>query len=104
MDPRLSRGRHYMSVYLEDKTPLFIRKHNNLCSSWEKQVLLVEDSAIVAKVTSHFVTKQGCQIKVAPDATSGLAISKTQSFHLILMDIGLPDGSGDQVSSLAAKY
>jgi CheY-like chemotaxis protein len=62
------------------------------------QVLLVEDNNVIAMAITHMVTKQGCQIKVACDATSGLAMSKEQGFDLILMDIGLPDGTGDQVA------
>jgi CheY-like chemotaxis protein len=62
------------------------------------QVLLVEDNSIIAMVTTHTVKKQGCQIQVAENATTGLAKSKEKRFDLILMDIGLPDGSGDQVA------
>jgi CheY-like chemotaxis protein len=62
------------------------------------QVLLVEDNTIIVMVITHIVTKQGYQIQVAQDATTGLAMSKEQRFDLILMDIGLPDGSGDQVA------
>jgi CheY-like chemotaxis protein len=62
------------------------------------QVLLVEDNRLIVMVISHFVIKLGHQIKIACDATSGLAMSKEQGFDLILMDIGLPDGSGDQVA------
>jgi CheY-like chemotaxis protein len=62
------------------------------------QVLLVEDNTVIAMVTTHLVTKQGCQIQVAQNATTGLAMSKERRFDLILMDIGLPDGTGDQVA------
>jgi two-component system, OmpR family, aerobic respiration control sensor histidine kinase ArcB len=62
------------------------------------QILSVEDNTIIAIVITHFVTKHGCQIQVAPNATTGLAMSKEKRFDLILMDIGLPDGSGDQVA------
>jgi CheY-like chemotaxis protein len=62
------------------------------------QILLVEDNTVIAKAISHLVTKHGCQIQVACNATSGLAMSKERGFDLILMDIGLPDGSGDQVA------
>jgi CheY-like chemotaxis protein len=62
------------------------------------QVLLVEDNSIIAMVTTHTVKKHGCQIQVAENATTGLAMSKEKRFDLILMDIGLPDGSGDQVA------
>jgi CheY-like chemotaxis protein len=62
------------------------------------QVLLVEDNSIIAMVTTHTVKKQGCQIQVAENATTGLAKSKEKRFDLILMDIGLPDGSGDQLA------
>jgi CheY-like chemotaxis protein len=62
------------------------------------QVLLVEDNSIIAMVTTYTVKKQGCQIQVAENATTGLAMSKEKRFDLILMDIGLPDGSGDQVA------
>jgi two-component system, OmpR family, aerobic respiration control sensor histidine kinase ArcB len=62
------------------------------------QVLLVEDNPVIVTAIRHLVIKLGHQIKVACDATSGLAISKEQSFDLILMDIGLPDGTGDEVA------
>jgi two-component system, OmpR family, aerobic respiration control sensor histidine kinase ArcB len=62
------------------------------------QVLLVEDNPMIATAISYLVTKLGHQIKVVCDATSGLATSKKQSFDLILMDIWLPDGTGDQVA------
>jgi CheY-like chemotaxis protein len=62
------------------------------------QVLLVEDNTVVALAITHLVTKHGCQIQVAQNATTGLAMSKEKRFDLILMDIGLPDGTGDQVA------
>jgi CheY-like chemotaxis protein len=62
------------------------------------QVLLVEDNTVVALAITHLVTKHGCQIQVAHNATTGLAMSKEKRFDLILMDIGLPDGTGDQVA------
>jgi CheY-like chemotaxis protein len=62
------------------------------------QVLLVEDNTVVALAITHLVTKHGCQIQVAHNATTGLAMSKERRFDLILMDIGLPDGTGDQVA------
>jgi DNA-binding response OmpR family regulator len=63
------------------------------------QVLLVERNVDEAEAISHFLTKKnGCQVKMALDATSGLAMTHEYSFDLILMDIELPDGNGDQIA------
>ncbi len=63
----------------------------------EKAILLVEDHPIIQKYTGQCFTRHGCKVMVAETEKSAISYSQMRSFDLILMDIGLPDGSGWQV-------
>ena len=62
-----------------------------------KSILLVEDNPIVQKYTRQCFERHGCQVTVAGTKKSAIRFSQTTRFDLILMDIGLPDGSGWEV-------
>ncbi|MCP4473806.1 MAG: response regulator [Gammaproteobacteria bacterium] len=62
------------------------------------QILLVEDNDIVQRTTRSTFERHGCPVWLAPNAKEAILMSNTQPFSLILMDIGLPDGSGLDVS------
>lgn len=63
-------------------------------------ILLVEDDAITAMATQLLLKRFGCSIDYA--CTGGEAIEKMRDasihYHLILMDIGLPDCDGIEVT------
>ncbi|MCP3679711.1 MAG: response regulator [Gammaproteobacteria bacterium] len=46
----------------------------------------------------EYIAQHGCQVWVASTATEALQIANKQSFVLIFMDVGLPDGDGLEVS------
>ena len=60
-------------------------------------ILLVEDHPIIQKYTAQCFTRHDCDVTIAATEKAALRHSQTKRFDLILMDIGLPDGSGWQV-------
>jgi two-component system, cell cycle response regulator DivK len=58
------------------------------------RVLVVEDDLVSAKLFSHWLRSQGCDVCIAPDAEEALAVMK--SFHpmVVVLDLVLPGMSG----------
>ncbi len=67
------------------------------------RVLLVEDDLIARKVSAVLLTKLGCQVSLAETVASALEKIKSESYELVFMDIGLPDGSGIEVARVARR-
>ncbi len=63
----------------------------------EKTILLVEDHPIVQKFTADCLKRDGCHVTVASTKKAAILESQQRGYSLILMDIGLPDGSGWEV-------
>ncbi|MFC3908563.1 ATP-binding protein [Legionella dresdenensis] len=63
------------------------------------QVLLVEDNTIAAIAAKAVLVKNHCAVTLAVTGEEALALARTNpNFDLILMDIGLPDSSGDEIA------
>jgi two-component system, OmpR family, aerobic respiration control sensor histidine kinase ArcB len=60
----------------------------------QRRILLVEDDKLAAKIAQSILTELNCVIDVATDAKTALQRIREQDYHLILMDIGLPDMDG----------
>ena len=58
------------------------------------RLIVVEDHADTAEGLKKFLTAIGCQVFVATDMTSALALASTVEFDLLLSDLALPDGDG----------
>ena len=63
----------------------------------EKTILLVEDNPIIQKFTRQCFERFGCHVTVVGTKTEAIQQVTTLPFSLLLMDIGLPDGSGWEV-------
>jgi hypothetical protein len=61
------------------------------------RILLVEDHRDTRQALSRLLTHFGHQTSVANNIQSALEIMASQTFDLVLCDIGLPDGSGYEV-------
>lgn len=64
-----------------------------------RSVLLVEDHAIQALIASTLLGDRGCKVDVAP--TGEIAIAKAQknnNYDLMLVDVGLPDTDGFELT------
>ena len=57
-------------------------------------ILLVEDHADTGRVMSRLLQSRGHQVILAESVATALAAAATQSFDLLLSDIGLGDGTG----------
>ena len=61
------------------------------------QVLLVEDHAILQRCTKGLLENRGCEVIVVGTKETALNEVQSRIFDLLLVDIGLPDGSGWEV-------
>ena len=57
-------------------------------------LLLVEDNREIARILSFGLRKYHFRVQTAPDGQTALAMAKTTTFDLMIIDIGLPDISG----------
>ena len=55
------------------------------------KVLIVEDAKIAQKVAQHVLEKLGCTVDVADDGMQALELVHNTQYHLIFMDLGLPN-------------
>jgi diguanylate cyclase (GGDEF)-like protein len=61
-------------------------------------ILLVEDDKVQAKVTKDFLESFGHEVILAADGKSAIKSAKTQKVDIIVLDLVLPDISGNEVS------
>jgi len=68
------------------------------------RVLLVEDDPIVTRVTTMMLQSMQCDVVHAPNGDAALALIASEKFDLVLMDVGLPDKSGDEVTRIIRQW
>ncbi len=61
-------------------------------------VLVVEDNAIAVMVAQNVLSELGCRTDTAPDGKTALEKIEKNHYDLILMDMGLPDDDGCEVT------
>ena len=61
------------------------------------RILIVDDDKDLALVTSDMLNDYGYDTQIAASAEETFELLKTKQFHLILLDINLPDGTGFEV-------
>lgn len=61
-------------------------------------ILIVEDNHIVRKISVTILEKLLCQVDAADCGRTALDYAKRNTYDMILMDIGLPDISGLDVT------
>ncbi len=67
-------------------------------SSQKFKILVVEDNLINQKVAKCLLESKGYQIEIAPTGQTALELYQTNNYSIILMDLGLPDMPGTEVS------
>ncbi|NMD68878.1 response regulator transcription factor [Bacillus sp. DNRA2] len=65
-----------------------------------KNILIVEDEVNVATVLKGYLEKEGYQVYTATSGLAGLDLFKAHDFQLILLDLMLPDISGEEVCKI----
>ena len=58
------------------------------------KVLVVDDEPDYLRIAARIAAKAGCAVVTAPTALEGVALGARELPDLVLMDVGLPDGSG----------
>lgn len=61
------------------------------------KILIIEDDRDLAEITSDMLKKYGYETRIAGDCEEAFQVLTDGLFHLILMDINLPDGTGFDV-------
>lgn len=63
----------------------------------QKRILIIEDDKDLAAITGDMLQNYGYEIQTAPNCEYAFDILMHEQFHLLLVDINLPDGSGFDV-------
>ena len=67
-------------------------------------ILLVEDDARLARMTSEYLERSGLSVKIAPTVQDTMQLVESQPINAIVLDLTLPDGDGlDVCRQLRAK-
>ncbi|MGE3610659.1 MAG: response regulator [Bacteriovoracaceae bacterium] len=61
------------------------------------KVLFIDDEQPIRKLLGHILTTEGYTIFEAANVKEGLSVASLHSPDVILLDLGLPDGSGEDV-------
>ncbi|HVY28195.1 MAG TPA: ATP-binding protein [Polyangiaceae bacterium] len=61
------------------------------------RVLVAEDNAVNARVVRHFLEKVGSQVTVAETGRAALEQALTGDFHLLFLDVQMPEMTGIEV-------
>ncbi len=59
-----------------------------------KRILLVEDNADTAFALSRLLRRSGYEVRVESTAAAARKAADEESFDIVVLDLGLPDGSG----------
>lgn len=65
--------------------------------SVKPRMLLVDDDQDISLALSDYLRKEGFDVEVAETGNAALHKGKTQSFDVVLLDVGLPDRDGIEV-------
>lgn len=63
----------------------------------KKSILIIEDDNDLAGITKDMLESYGYKVRIATSCGQAFDILVKEQFHLLLMDINLPDGSGFDV-------
>lgn len=65
------------------------------------RLLLVEDEVDIRRFLSHALSEAGYQVDAAPDAKAAMKLASDALYHILIVDLGLPDQDGiDLITSL----
>ncbi len=63
-------------------------------------ILIIEDEERVSEVLKAYLEKEGYQVYSTAEGLKGIEIFKTMTFKLIILDLMLPDISGEEVCKI----
>lgn len=60
----------------------------------QAQILLVEDNAVLCEVLERNLSARGHAVTIVQDVAGAICALRARKYHLILLDINLPDSTG----------
>ncbi len=60
----------------------------------ERKLLIVEDDCLLAEAVGDYFTGKGWKVEMAEDGLKALELLRRKSFHLLLLDVMLPEMDG----------
>jgi signal transduction histidine kinase/ActR/RegA family two-component response regulator len=63
----------------------------------KRRILLVEDHADTLAATCRLLTQCGYEVRTAGTVAGAISLARQEHFDLIVSDIGLPDGTGNEL-------
>ena len=69
-----------------------------------RHALLIEDDVFCQKVQGHCLMELGYQVEIAGDAKTAIQHVINNTYDLIVLDLGLPEQSGEKVITAARSY
>jgi DNA-binding response OmpR family regulator len=66
-------------------------------------ILLVEDEPVIRELVSSMLSDEAVDVVCAADGLEGLKLAKSRTFHLILLDVVLPQLDGVSVCRILKK-
>lgn len=69
-----------------------------------RHALLVEDDIFCQRVQGHCLMELGYQVELACDTKTAIEQVINNTYDLIVLDLGLPDQSGEKVITAARSY
>ncbi len=70
----------------------------------QHQVLLVEDNELAAMIASSIFSELNCKVKHSISSSAALELIKTQRFDLIVVDLGLPNIDGAELTEYIRHF
>ncbi len=67
------------------------------------RILIVEDDAVIASGLEYTLQQEGFEVAIARTVSEALNRHREQEYHLYLLDLGLPDGSGYDICKQVKK-
>ena len=68
-----------------------------------KKILIVDDERVICEVLEAYFVKEGWKVLIASNGLEGLKKAKNKNLDLIVLDLMLPDISGEEVCRLVRK-
>lgn len=70
----------------------------------KSRILIVEDQLIAITVAQRMFSSLDCHVDVASDGNTAVQLSQKNKYDLIIMDVGLPDISGYEVTKRIRQH
>src|SRR6186997_1372568 len=69
-----------------------------------KEILVVDDEPRIAEICRDYLTRAGFRVTVAGNGADALALARTKKPDLVVLDLGLPEVDGLDVTRALRKH